>query len=221
MLSCRKAWGSAAAGRATRTLPSPRSPPVRPATALKATDTCGPARLLAVTCSHRSQGGEGSSRRQAQVGLMHVSTFWKFLGRVAEPTVRRTGQPRLPLVAQPCSSSRSSWVYSGMKILWRGGHRLAQALGLPPASRITHTWGWASRPETQAHTLGAAGPPTPPHAQVGPPRGSHSLEVAGMGQESLWKGNVGLQDKDLDCPYNQHVGLEDVGTGGNKTLGGE
>lgn len=115
----------------------PLSPPVRAATTWKATSTRGPARLLAVTCSHRSQGGEGSSRRQAPVGLTHMNTFWKFLGRVAAPTVRRTGQPRLPLAAQPCSSSCSSWVYSGMKILWPRGQGLAQSLCLPPASRGT------------------------------------------------------------------------------------
>lgn len=52
---------------------------------------------------------------------MQVSTLWKFLGRVAAPTVRRTGQPGLTLDTQPCSSNRSSWVYSGTKILWQGG----------------------------------------------------------------------------------------------------
>lgn len=157
---------------------------------------------------------------------MHVSTFWKFLGRVAEPTVRRTGQPRLPLLTQPCSSSRSSRVYSGMKILWPRGHSLAQALWLPrnPPSLtlgVLAQGSWASGPEAQAHTVRTVGSPTPPHPEARPPRGSHSLEVAGMGEESLRKGNVGLQDKDLDCPHNQHVGLEDVGTGGSKTLGRE
>ena len=116
-------------GRAT----SPHSPPVRAATALNVTNTRGPARLLAVTCSHRSQGGEGSSRRQAVVGSLQVSTFWKFPGRVADPTVRCTGQPRLPLDTQPCSSSRSSWVCLGTKTLQPRGHGLAWALQLRPA----------------------------------------------------------------------------------------
>lgn len=40
-----------------------------------------------------------------------------------------------------------------------------------------------------------------------------------MGEEVLWKGHVGLQDRDFDHPHNQHVRLEDVGTGGNKVLG--
>lgn len=52
---------------------------------------------------------------------MQVSTLWKFLGRVVAPAVRRTGQPGLTLDTQPCSSNRSSWVYSGTKILWQGG----------------------------------------------------------------------------------------------------
>lgn len=52
---------------------------------------------------------------------MQVSTLWKFLGRVVAPTVRRTGQPGLTPDTQPCSSNRSSWVYSGTKILWQGG----------------------------------------------------------------------------------------------------
>lgn len=52
---------------------------------------------------------------------MQLSTFWKFLGRVDAPTVRRTGQPGLTLDTQPCRSNRSSWVYSGTKILWQGG----------------------------------------------------------------------------------------------------
>lgn len=53
--------------------------------------------------------------------LVQINTFWKFIGRVAAPTVRRTGHPGLTLDTQPCSSSRSSWVYSGTKILWQGG----------------------------------------------------------------------------------------------------
>lgn len=164
--------------------PSPASsPPVRAAWAMKATDTWGPARLSAVTCSHRLQGGEGSNRRQDSVGPVQVSTFWKLLGRVAPPTVRRTGQPGLPLDTQPCSSSRSSWVYSGTKIL----HRVVS----PQALRLLHPISWASsllpsrtpRPRTQG--LG----PCRPRSCPGP---THSLEVVGVGEESLWKGHIGL-----------------------------
>lgn len=42
-----------------------------------------------------------------------------------------------------------------------------------------------------------------------------------MGEEGLRKGNVRLQDGDLHGPHNQHVRLEDVGAGGNETLGRE
>lgn len=81
--------------------------------------------------------------------------------------------------------------------------------------------GWASGPETQAHTLRTVGAPTLPSLEARPPQGPHSLEVAGVGQESLWKGDIRLQDEHLDCPQDKHVRLEDVGTGGHKTLGRE
>lgn len=42
-----------------------------------------------------------------------------------------------------------------------------------------------------------------------------------MGEEGLRKGNVRLQDGDLHRPHNQHIRLEDVGAGGNETLGRE
>lgn len=42
-----------------------------------------------------------------------------------------------------------------------------------------------------------------------------------MGEEGLGEGHVGLQDGDLHHPHEQHVRLEDVGTGGNEALGGE
>lgn len=47
----------------------------------------------------------------------------------------------------------------------------------------------------------------------------HSLEVAGVGEQRLWEGNIRLQDGDFNHPHYQHIRLEDVGTGWNKALG--
>lgn len=68
------------------------------------------------------------------------------------------------------------------------------------------------------HTVRIVVPPTPPNLEARPPQGPHSLEVAGVGEEGLWKGHTGFQDGDLNHPHNQHVRLEDVGTCGNKAL---
>lgn len=39
-----------------------------------------------------------------------------------------------------------------------------------------------------------------------------------MGEKGLWKRHVRIQDGDLDHSHDQHVRLEDVGTGRNKAL---
>lgn len=55
-----------------------------------------------------------------------------------------------------------------------------------------------------------------------PPRplawGTHSLEVAGPGQEDLREGHVRLKDGGLQHPHDQHLGVEDTGTGRKGTL---
>lgn len=107
---------------------------------------------------------------------MQVNTLWKFLGRVVTPAVRRTGQPGLTLDTQPCSSKRSSWVYSGTKILWQGGDSdlLAGAVVLTSSkvlrggsssqgvSKLSHLQGEMALPPTLNPKAGATGQACPP-----------------------------------------------------------
>lgn len=65
-------------------------------------------------------------------------------------------------------------------------------------------------PPTFSPALRTAGLPTPVSL--------HLLEVAGLGEEDQWEGHVRFQDGHLNHSHNQHVRLEDVGTGGNKVL---
>lgn len=205
---------------------------------LKATTTWGPAVLWAVTCSHLFQGGEGSRRRQFCVGLEHVSTFWKLLGRVAEPTVRCTGQPRLALVAQPCSSSRSACVNSGTKtlcptVLWGSAVPLTHIHTMLTTTFIrsqshTHSHSGFCRSGTQPQFSAGLRHSCDRLHQFSAPQslawGTHSLEVAGPGQEDLREGHVRLKDGGLQHPHDQHLGVEDTGTGRKGTLeesGGE